>query len=177
MGLLLLRTTRGQSRQCTHSLPSAKTNIPLLSRRSASREWENISLDRCRALIDFHGVIERQDAGLKNGPKNRTIFPFPHPRSKPPRAAALKRPSCTQSPVMPLVSSTYIKQEHCPSIDDCYRASYSDSSFNGKMTYTSNLVDCTIDVDTSSLGGKTAVITEGANGIGEAYVRALHGAG
>jgi hypothetical protein len=34
-------------------------------------------------------------------------------------------------------------------------------------------VDCADDVDTSVLRGKTAIVTGGANGIGEAYVRAL----
>lgn len=44
------------------------------------------------------------------------------------------------------------------------------------MTYTPKPVDCTIDANTSVLSGKTAVVTGGANGIGEAYVRALHAA-
>lgn len=38
-------------------------------------------------------------------------------------------------------------------------------------------VDCNTDFDVSGLQGKTAIVTGGANGIGEAYVRALIGAG
>lgn len=44
------------------------------------------------------------------------------------------------------------------------------------MSYAPKPVDCTIDADTSVLAGKTAVVTGGASGIGEAYVRALHAA-
>jgi NAD(P)-dependent dehydrogenase (short-subunit alcohol dehydrogenase family) len=38
-------------------------------------------------------------------------------------------------------------------------------------------VDCAIPISTSHLKGKTAIVTGGANGIGEAYTRALVGAG
>jgi len=38
-------------------------------------------------------------------------------------------------------------------------------------------VDCNTDFDASRLRGKTAIVTGGANGIGEAYVRVLIGAG
>ena len=44
------------------------------------------------------------------------------------------------------------------------------------MTYTPKPVACNVDFDTSNLAGKTAVVTGGANGLGEAYVRALHAA-
>jgi len=38
-------------------------------------------------------------------------------------------------------------------------------------------IDCNVDVDTSTLQGKTAIVTGGANGIGEGFVRALIAAG
>jgi NAD(P)-dependent dehydrogenase (short-subunit alcohol dehydrogenase family) len=38
-------------------------------------------------------------------------------------------------------------------------------------------VDCEVDFDTSNVEGKTALITGGANGIGEVYVRSLIDAG
>ncbi|KAJ9314990.1 hypothetical protein DTO271D3_4729 [Paecilomyces variotii] len=38
-------------------------------------------------------------------------------------------------------------------------------------------VDCDVPFDTANLKGKTAIITGGANGLGEAYVRALVAAG
>ncbi|KAH7125610.1 hypothetical protein B0J11DRAFT_606113 [Dendryphion nanum] len=37
-------------------------------------------------------------------------------------------------------------------------------------------IQCDIDFDTSNIVGKTAIVTGGANGLGEAYVRALHAA-
>ncbi|EHK96219.1 putative Sex determination protein tasselseed-2 [Glarea lozoyensis 74030] len=42
---------------------------------------------------------------------------------------------------------------------------------------TSAPVDCTKELDTGSLKGKTVIVTGGANGIGEAYVRALSAEG
>lgn len=42
-----------------------------------------------------------------------------------------------------------------------------------KMPWDSKLVDCDVDFDTSNLAGKTAIVTGGANGLGQAYVRAL----
>lgn len=41
----------------------------------------------------------------------------------------------------------------------------------------SDPVDCTVDFDTSVLQGKTAIVTGGVNGLGQAYVRALDSAG
>jgi NAD(P)-dependent dehydrogenase (short-subunit alcohol dehydrogenase family) len=38
-------------------------------------------------------------------------------------------------------------------------------------------VDCEVAIDASNLRGKTAIVTGGANGLGEAYTRALLGAG
>ncbi|KAK5175619.1 uncharacterized protein LTR77_000758 [Saxophila tyrrhenica] len=38
-------------------------------------------------------------------------------------------------------------------------------------------VDCDAKIDTSGLSGKTAVVTGGANGLGQAYIRALVAAG
>ncbi|KAH7347525.1 hypothetical protein B0T11DRAFT_359968 [Plectosphaerella cucumerina] len=38
-------------------------------------------------------------------------------------------------------------------------------------------IDCNVDFETHHLAGKTAVVTGGASGIGEAYVRALDAAG
>ena len=45
------------------------------------------------------------------------------------------------------------------------------------MSYTTRKVDCEADVDFSGLSGKTAIVTGGADGLGRAYVRALHAAG
>lgn len=45
------------------------------------------------------------------------------------------------------------------------------------MPYVSKKVDSDGAVDTSKLAGKTAIVTGGANGLGKAYVKALHGAG
>ena len=45
------------------------------------------------------------------------------------------------------------------------------------MSYTPSKVDCGVNVDTSALSGKTAIVTGGADGLGRAYVRALHAAG
>jgi hypothetical protein len=46
-----------------------------------------------------------------------------------------------------------------------------------RMSYTPKKVDCEVNVDTSGLSGKTAIVTGGADGLGRAYVRALHAAG
>ncbi|KAJ9634510.1 hypothetical protein H2199_008967 [Coniosporium tulheliwenetii] len=37
-------------------------------------------------------------------------------------------------------------------------------------------INCNVDFDSSNVAGKTAVVRGGANGLGEAYVRALHAA-
>ncbi|KAK5674519.1 hypothetical protein LTS10_012715 [Elasticomyces elasticus] len=39
--------------------------------------------------------------------------------------------------------------------------------------YTVKPVDCDVDFETSSLSGKTVIVTGGCSGLGEAYVRAL----
>lgn len=44
------------------------------------------------------------------------------------------------------------------------------------MTWTSQPVDCDAYIDPSGLAGKTAIVTGGANGLGKAYVKALHSA-
>ena len=38
-------------------------------------------------------------------------------------------------------------------------------------------INCNVDFDASNLNGRTAIVTGGANGLGEAYVRALLGVG
>ncbi|KAF5541713.1 15-hydroxyprostaglandin dehydrogenase [Fusarium mexicanum] len=42
---------------------------------------------------------------------------------------------------------------------------------------TSSPVNCNTDFDKDQIAGKVAIVTGGANGIGEAYVRALHNSG
>jgi hypothetical protein len=38
-------------------------------------------------------------------------------------------------------------------------------------------INCTIDFDSSTLRGKTAIVTGGVDGLGQAYVRALDAVG
>ncbi|KAK3070656.1 hypothetical protein LTR53_010079 [Teratosphaeriaceae sp. CCFEE 6253] len=43
-------------------------------------------------------------------------------------------------------------------------------------SYTPSPIDCDVDFETGSLAGKTAIVTGGCSGLGEAYVRALSAA-